>query len=159
MGSLFLSHFSANFFRVDGGWQIHKIILVAPSASLDQFEAHLLGQAIPVVNVGAGIDSTNNGIGTDSEALDDVGAPHALLLLAKEPPPLQMLLDIDAEYGPQRPFDLVWNLERIAAGHRILLVHIRNGEPDWRLAILNPDVHVNDEELLRQDEQFEIELL
>ena len=142
--------------------------MVLPSSTFDQFESHLLGQGLPVVDVGTGVDPSNRDIRAELDASKGVDSTEILdCSLGEQSIVLQVMLDVDAGNRPEilacfsceRDLQSLNNFsEYIPPGNRDLFVHVSEGEPDSWLPIFDADLEMHAEVFFRCPQKFNVQL-
>ena len=66
--------FASDLYWVEGGRVVDEVVAVLPATAFAQLEGHFLGEAVPVVDVAAGVDATQGEVGTDLQTAKRVDA-------------------------------------------------------------------------------------
>lgn len=66
--------FASDFYRINGRRVVDEVVAVLPATAFAQFESHFFGEAVPVVDIAAGVDTTQGEVGTDLQTAKGVDA-------------------------------------------------------------------------------------
>ena len=108
MGELFgrfyfqFFEFASDLYRVKGGGVVDEVVAVLPATAFAQLEGHFLGEAVPVVDVAAGVDTTQGEVRTDLQTAKRVDAVVGLdCAFGEEPVVFEVVFDVDAGDRPE----------------------------------------------------------